>query len=197
MSGLRLSLDTSPDARNVAEWFVREVLPLEPALMSFLHRHWPDVAEAADLRQDAYIRIYEAARRKRPDPVKPYLFFIARNLIIDRLRHKSVVPIETMSDADWLNVSDLEPISEQRVAGRQELQRMQSALEGLPPRCRQVIMLRRVHGFSQKEVAQKMGIREETVETQIIKGMRALTEAMNDRRGNMVARARRFWHRKD
>jgi len=191
-----LSLDTSPDAQNVDDWFVREVLPLEPALMRFLHRHWPDAVEAADLRQDTYIRVYEAARRKRPDPVRPYLIYVARNLIIDRLRHKSVVPIETMSDADWLNVSDLEPLSEQRVAGRQELQRMQSALENLPPRCRQVIMLRRVHGFSQREVAQKMGISEETVENQIVKGMRALTEAMNDTRGDMVARARRFWHRK-
>jgi RNA polymerase sigma-70 factor (ECF subfamily) len=191
-----LSLDTSPDAKNVNEWFVREVLPFEPALMNFLHRHWPDAAEAADLRQDTYVRIYEAARRKRPDPVKPYLFFVARNLIIDRLRHRNVVPIETMSDAEWLSVSDLEPLSEQRVAGRQELRRMLSVLEELPPRCRQVIMLRRIQALSQREVALKMGISEETVENQIVKGMRAITEAMSDKRGNVVARARRFRHRK-
>jgi RNA polymerase sigma-70 factor (ECF subfamily) len=58
-------------------------------------------------------------------------------------------------------------------------------------------MLRRVHGLSQKEVAREMGIREETVENQIVKGMRALTEAMADRRGNAVARARRFLYRKN
>ena len=73
---------------------------------------------------------------------------------------------------------------------------MQSALKELPPRCRQVIMLRRVHGLSQREVAQKMGIQEETVENQIVKGMRALTEAMNDRRGSTVARARFFRRQK-
>jgi RNA polymerase sigma-70 factor (ECF subfamily) len=164
--------------------------------MSFLHRHWSDAADVADLRQDTYIRLYEAAARKRPDPVKPYLFQVARNLIIDRLRRKSVVPIETMSDADWLNVSDLEPLSEQRIASRQELHRMQLALQELPPRCRQVIMLRRVQGLSQKEVAREMGVHEETVESQIVKGMRALTEAMADRRGNTITRARRFSHRK-
>lgn len=165
--------------------------------MRYLQRNWRDPSEVADLRQEVYIRLYEAARRKRPDPVKPYIFLIARNMIIDRLRHGSVVSIESMAEAEWLNVRDMEPAPEQRVAARQELRRMQAALEELPPRCRQVILLRRVQGFSQREVAQKMGIKEDTVESQIVKGMRALTDAMNDRRGHAIARARRFWKMKD
>lgn len=192
-----MSLDALPGAQDVDDWFVRTVLPLEPLLVRYLSRNWRDPAEVADLRQDVYIRIYEAARRKRPDPVKPYLFFVARNLIIDRLRHDSVVSIDTVAEADWLNISDLEPAPEQRVAARQELQRMQAALEDLPPRCRQVILLRRVHGYSQREVAQKLGIKEETVESQVVKGMRAINDAMSDRRGHAIARARRFWQRKD
>jgi RNA polymerase sigma-70 factor (ECF subfamily) len=173
------------------------VLPLEPVLMRFLHRNWRHTAEVADLRQETYIRVYETACRKRPDPVKPYVLLVARNLIIDRLRHKNVVAIENVADAEWLNISDLEPAPEQRVAARQELMRLQAALESLPPRCRQVILLRRVQGYSQREVAQRMGIKEETVESQIVKGMRALTDAMSDRRGSLVTGARRFWIRKD
>lgn len=192
-----MSLEASPKDQVLDDWFVSKVLPLEPMLMRFLRRNWRDGTEIADLRQETYIRVYEAARRKRPDPVRPYLFFVARNLIIDRLRRENVVAIETMADADWLNVSDHEPAPEQRVAARQELQRLQAALDDLPVRCRQVIVLRRVHGFSQREVAQKMGITEDTVENQVVKGMRALTDALSDRRGALVTGVRRFRLRKD
>ena len=189
-------LELLPEKQTLDDWFVEEVLPLEPMLMRFLRRNWRDEAELGDLRQEAYVRVYEAARRKRPSPVKPFLFSVARNLMIDRLRRKSVVPIETMPEADWLNVSDLEPAPEQRVAARQELQLMQAALNLLPPRCRQVVVLRRVHGFSQREVAQTMGIKEETVESQMVKGMRLLTDAILEVRQPVSRRPFRLWLRK-
>lgn len=164
--------------------------------MRFIQRHWGDEAEAADLRQEAYIRVYEAARRKRPVPVRPYLLLVARNLIIDRIRRKRVVSIETMTEADWLNVSDIAPEPDRSVAARQELHRMQAALDMLPPRCREVVVLRRIHGHSQAEVAKRMGIKEETVESQMVKGMRALTDAMSDQRDVLMATSRSKWTRK-
>jgi RNA polymerase sigma factor (sigma-70 family) len=191
-----LSLDASREDQDIDNWFVGEILPLEPLLMRFLRRNWPDPAEVADLRQETYIRVYEAARRKRPSPVQPFVFFVARNLMIDRLRHRNVVPIETLADADWLNMSDHEPVPEQRVAARQELQRMQDAMNQLPPRCREVVILRRVHGYSQREVAEKMGIKEETVESQMAKAMRVLTDALAEPRDRMVTGARRIWTRR-
>jgi RNA polymerase sigma factor (sigma-70 family) len=171
-----MSLDVELDNRDLDDWFVSEILPLEPVLMRFLRRSWSDEAEAADLRQEIYIRVYEAARRKRPSAPRPFVFLIARNLVIDRLRRKSVVSIETMADGDWLHVADNEPVPEQRVAAHQDLQRMQAALDALPPRCRQVIILRRIEGLSQREVAQRRGIKEETVESQMVKGMRMITD---------------------
>ena len=43
-----------------------------------------------------------------------------------------------------------------------------------------------------------MGIKEETVENQVMKGMRILADAVSDRRGTLIAGARRFeWRRKD
>jgi RNA polymerase sigma-70 factor (ECF subfamily) len=192
-----LSLHASLDRQSVDYWFVTEVLPLEQSLTRFLGRNWHDHAEVADLRQEIYLRVYEAARRERPFPVKPFLFQTGRNLMIDRLRQKNIVKIETMDDIAWLDVTDKDPGPEQRVAARQELRRMQAALDDLPARCRQVIVLRRVHGFSQREIAKKMGIREETVENQVVKGMRLLADAVSDKRGSLIARARRFQRNKD
>jgi RNA polymerase sigma-70 factor (ECF subfamily) len=174
------------------EWFMREVLPLEPMLTRFLQRNWRNEAEITDLRQEAYARIFEAARRERPILVKPFLFQVARNLMIDRLRKQSVVSLETMADFDWLNVSDDKPSVETTVTARQELRLLQTALDGLPPRCRQVVVMRKVEGLSQKEVAKRMGITIETVENQVAKGMRLLAQALAGRREEVAIQARRY-----
>jgi RNA polymerase sigma-70 factor (ECF subfamily) len=174
------------------DWFMREVVSLEPMLTRFLQRNWRNEAEISDLRQEAYARVYEAARRERPQLVKPFLFQTARNLMIDRLRRQSVVSLESMVDVDWLNVSDDRPSSEAYVAARQELRLLQAALDKLPPRCRQVVLMRKVEGFSQREVAKEMGITVETVENQVAKGMRLLAQAIGGRRDAVTAQARRY-----
>ena len=178
--------------RPIDEWFMREVLPLEPMLTRFLQRNWRNDAEISDLRQEAYARVYEAAQRERPQLVKPFLFQITRNLMIDRLRRQSVVNLESVADFDWLNVSDDKPSAEAYVAARQELRLLQAALDKLPPRCRQVVLMRKVDGLSQKEVAKHMGITIETVENQVAKGMRLLAQAMGSRRGAVTTEARRY-----
>jgi RNA polymerase sigma-70 factor (ECF subfamily) len=177
---------------SVEDWFMREVLPLEPMLTRFLQRNWRNEAEINDLRQEAYARIFEAAQRERPSQVKPFLFQVARNLVIDRLRKQSVVSLESVADFDWLNVSDEKPSAESHVAARQELRLLQAALDTLPRRCRQVVVLRKVEGLSQKEVAARMGVTTETVENQVAKGMRLLTQALGQRRGAVTSQSRRY-----
>jgi len=177
---------------SIDEWFTQEVLPLGPMLMRFLQRNKCNAAEIADLSQEAYARVYEAAQRERPLQVKPFLFQVARNLMIDRLRKQSVVSLDAMADFEWLNIPDDKPSSERTLMARQELKLLQAALRDLPPRCRQVVMLRRIEGLSQKEVAQQLGITIETVQTQIAKAMRLLSQAMSGRRGAVTTASRRY-----
>jgi len=178
--------------KPIDEWFMREVLPLEPMLTRFLQRNWRNAAEVSDLRQETYARVYEAAQRERPLLAKPFLFQVARNMMIDRLRKQSVVSLESVADFDWLNVTDDKPSSEAYVAARQELRLLQAALDDLPPRCRQVVVLLKVEGLSQKQVAKQMGITVETVENQVAKGMRVLAQALGGRRGAVTTEARRY-----
>ena len=50
------------------------------------------------------------------------------------------------------------------------------ALEQLPPRCRQVVILSRIEGLSRSEIAQRMGIAESTVSAHLTDGMYALAD---------------------
>lgn len=177
---------------NTAEvrvWFVREVLPLEAALMQYLHHNLGKGSDAADLRQDVYVRVCEAARKQAPDPVRPFVFTVARNLLIDRMRREQVVPIDAVSDLEALNIAIDAPGPERAVAARDELRRLQIALDRLSPRCREVVVLARVEGLTGRAIAQRLGISESAVSQQLDNGMRALAEVLYGepadlRRGN-------------
>jgi len=165
---------------DLDRWFVQEILAHEPALMHYLRRCWPHRDELADLRQEVYVRVYEAAGRALPAQAKAFLFATARNLLADRLRRSRVVSIETMGDFESLNVLMVDGLSpEQWCGGRQVLRRLSDALDGLPARCREVVWLRRVEDLSQKEVAARLGISEKTVEKHLAKGMRLMAEGFH------------------
>ncbi len=157
-------------------WFTREILVHESALMRYLLRSWFRREEIHDLRQEIYIRVYEAAAKARPAMPKSFMFTTARHLMTDRLRRSRVVSIEAVGDLDALNVLIDEISPERRLSARQELRHLSDAFDHLPDRCREVVWLRRVEELSQKQVAARMGISEKTVEKQIAKGMRLIAE---------------------
>jgi len=163
---------------DLDDWFVREVLPLEAALARFLRRHRQPSDDAADLLQEVYVRIYESAARRRPELVQPFVFAAARNLLIDQARRAQIVSIEAYADLETLDVHSDDLTPERHASGMQELRLLQSALEQLPLRCGEVVRMRKIDGMSQREVAQHLGITEDTVEKQIAKGMRALADAL-------------------
>ena len=188
-----LSSGSSVFDEEVDRWFMDAVLPQEPALMRFLRRHWRGAeTEMMDLRQEVYIRVYLTARKGRPFPNKHFLFLVARNLIIDNLRKKNVVLIETMANIEELNVLDRHPTPEDCAASRQELRLFQKGLNKLPGRYREVVMLRKVNGLSQRETAMAMGVTEDMVEHLIAKGMKLLTQAVRGSRGPIMAGAKRY-----
>jgi RNA polymerase sigma factor (sigma-70 family) len=69
-----------------------------------------------------------------------------------------------------------EPGTDRWVIAREELRRLEDALTRLPPRCRQAFVLRKIEGLSQREIAQRMGISEKTVERHISDGISALAD---------------------
>ncbi len=163
---------------SIDAWFVREVLPLERRLVRYLLHARQPASEIEDLRQEVFARVYEAAGVQRPSPAWPYVYMVARNLVIDRLRREQVVPIELLADPDSLEASNEDVPADRALAAKQDLSLLMAAIEALPERCREVVRLRKIEGCSQREVAARLGIAEHTVEKQVAKGMRRLAEAL-------------------
>src|SRR3546814_901031 len=75
--------------------------------------------------------------------------------------------------AAWNGLFD-EVSPEGRLDANQILHRLGAAFDRLPPRCREVVWLRRVEELPQNEVAARLGISQKTVEKQVAKGVRLL-----------------------
>ena len=107
-------------ASEVDAWFVREILPLEAALMQFLQHNWRNKSDIADLRQDIYIQVYESALKGLPESSRAFLFTVARHLLIRRMRREQIVPFEAVSDFDALGAAIETPGPENSVIARDD-----------------------------------------------------------------------------
>jgi len=163
-------------ASEVNAWFVREVLPLEAALKRYLRHGWRSESDIGDICQDVFVRSIEAARQQIPHSAKSFVFSIARNLMIDRLRKDQIVSIDTVADVDAFGLAAEEPLQDRSAMARQELRRLQGALRRLPQRERDAILMQKVEGLSRREIAARMGVAEITVARQLASGIAALAE---------------------
>lgn len=157
---------------------MQEVLPLEAELERFLARHWPDRSEVGDLRQEVYSRLYRAAVHGFPRNTRALMYSTARHLMIDLVRRKRVVSIDTVMDFESWDVSSEEAGPFETVSARQELTMLQTALETLPRRTREIVYMRRVQGLSQRETARALSVSEPTVERHVSQGVQLLANAL-------------------
>ena len=165
------------DDQALKEWFCREVLPLERPLLAFIRRNWRDPADVVDLRQDIYERVLLGARHGLPAGAGQFVYTVARNHLINRAKRARIVSFDVVADLDAISGNDvLDP--ERQLLAREELHRIQLGLEKLPPRCREVVLLRKISGLSTRETANELGIGIDTVEKQMTLGMRALANFM-------------------
>lgn len=165
------------DDATLKAWFCEEVLPLERALTAFLRRHWRNHSDLIDFRQDIYEKLLAAAAQSGiPGNAKAYLFVTARNHLINISRRAAVVSIELVAELEDAHLQHDVLATDRHLNARDELRKAQAALDALPPRCREIIRLRKVEGYSAQETASYLGVSISTVEKEITYGMRAITD---------------------
>lgn len=163
------------DPLNVEDqlFFARAYRRHYPALLSFVRRRVTSDSEAADIAQEAYLRVLRYRNEQDVAALKSLLFQIALNLLSDQARRARTehrtgqVPIE-----DELPVFADEPSQYRQVAGTQMLRRALAAVGNLPRKCREVFVLRRLHGLSLQQTADRLGITTKAVERHMTRAIR-------------------------
>src|ERR1700733_5068395 len=172
----------SGDVAKAEERYLVQALEFESVLRACLYRYARNTSDVEELLQETYARLLTAGAANEPEvrSVRAFSLTVARNVAFDWLRHKQVVPIELVADMGAMDILDERDQIEAIVNSHQELMMLVKAVQQLPERCRQVFTLRKVYGYSQKEIAARMKISENTVEQQLTKAARHCARALFD-----------------
>ena len=179
------------DRKRIVAWVTSSVMPYEPRVRAWLRRKLQSREDIDDLIQEAYAKLAALTSIDHISRPEHFFFQIVRNLLIDQIRHARVVPIEALTENDYLSVSMDEPTPERITAARRELAKVAALIEGLPLRCRQIFTLRKIEGVSQREIARRLNVSESVVENEGVKGLRLIMQGLredngdNDRRGKV------------
>lgn len=139
---------------------------------ALVHDH--DAAE--EVAQDVMHELWR--RREALDSavsLRAYLLRSIRNRSLNHLRHLRVRR-ESESEVEALYDAPLR--ADQPIIARELADAVQVAFEDLPPRCREIFELSRIHGLKYAEIAESLGISQKTVEAQMGKALRVMRERL-------------------
>lgn len=146
-------------------------------LTRFLRRLCGDAALAEDLAQEAGVRLVATMRREHIENPRAFLFHVAANLARDHLRRQLVAEQHAGTREEY----EPAPGADQVAAVREEVALVAKALADLPTRARAVLQLARIEGYSQKEIAARLGIKPKTVENHLTRALAQLAVQLRRR----------------
>jgi RNA polymerase sigma-70 factor (ECF subfamily) len=149
---------------------------LTPRAFAFATRVLGNRAEAEEVVQEAMLRLWAHAPEWRDGEarVSTWLYKVVSNLCTDRLRARR--PQATMDAMG--EIEDGAPTADEQTLTRQRATALQAALEQLPDRQRQAVVLRHLEGLANPEIAVIMDIGVEAVESLTARGKRTLAAAL-------------------
>jgi RNA polymerase sigma-70 factor (ECF subfamily) len=148
-----------------------------PAVLGIARRMLRDDAEAEDVAQEAFLRLWRAAADLDVGPAgaRPWLRRVVSNLCIDRIRAGQRTEV-----TDEVPEGEAEPSQLRGVAEGELLAHVDASLKQLPERQRLALTLFHYEGMSQIEIGEIMGVSGEAVESLLGRARRALKAALKD-----------------
>lgn len=164
-------------ARGSVEAFTILVDRHSPGLYRVAMRMLSDTAEAEDVVQDCFARLWQNAPRWSPSGagLVGWLHRVTMNLCFDRKRRFRVVTVETLPDP-----ADEAPLADRRIEADQASEAVAAALADLPERYRAALVLCYYEGFSNALAAQVLDLNIKAMESLLFRArrqMRTLLEA--------------------
>lgn len=172
----RIATDRSDEAfRKLFEDFV-------PRIQSYMMRQGADAALAEELAQETLLTVWRKAALYSADKgsAATWIFTIARNLRIDRLRRETVWQELTEEHASSIPSEDTAP--DVAVSERQREARVRSVLRDLPPDQLEVVTLAFIDGLSHSDIAERLRLPLGTVKSRIRLAYQKVRTALEDLR---------------
>lgn len=141
------------------------------SLLSFLRQRLRTSEDAADVAQEAYIRLMQYEGSCEVHSPSSLLFRIAINVANDLGRAEQARRCSDHYSIDDTDIASDQPTPEREVAAAQDLTLLYAAIENLPPKCQQVFLLSRVRQMTYPQIAAHCGISVKMVEKHISRAL--------------------------
>ncbi len=154
------------------------------SILSLAYRMTGNAADAEDLTQESFFQAYARLRQFRPGArFHPWIYTIALNLCRSHLRRRALTrwlaPAPTHEgDRATAEPRGEAPDPEQELLGREAEQLLRDAVQALPPKYREVFVLRQAQGLSYEEIAGLLNLPLGTVEARLFRARRRLLESL-------------------
>ncbi len=145
-------------------------------LRSFIARRVRNDADAEDILQDVFIKIYQNIEKLRaPDRIYPWVFQTTRNAITDHYRSNGAdfTPVE--EDAEAFAFEPEDSILEEEV-----LNCLEPMISELPAKYREAVMLADIKGLTQKELSERLDISLSGAKSRVQRGREKLRDVLLD-----------------
>jgi len=151
----------------VSAAFVEHNEFLKKFVARYLHNHY----DIEDVVQETYLRAYSAESKQAVEHPKAFLFRIARNVALTKLTRKSRQITQYIDDASATNATDTVAPTDLELAAHELLGLYCEAIATLSDNCREVFLLRKIHGLSHKEIAARMSLSVSSIEKYLRHGI--------------------------
>lgn len=148
-----------------------QLFHLQAKLKRYLRRFLERSEDIEDIAQESFVRVLEAGSKGEIAYPKAYLYRTACNLALNAIGRKAYRLENSIEDLFASDVISEGPSLEDQVSAQRRFERFCHAVSELPEQCRKTLVLRKVYGYSQREVAETLGISISTVEKHLAKGL--------------------------
>lgn len=127
-----------------------------------------DPQEAEDALHSAYLRLQRYREGRQVDNPEAFLLRAAQNIAIDDFRRRARIadsPVEALCE----DRADPQALQDEVLEMRNRLSHIETGLARLAPRTRQVFEMHRLDGLKYREIAERLGVSQSTVEKDIAK----------------------------
>lgn len=165
---------------SLEEFFGASFQYYETSLKTLALRLLKDEDQAQDVIQEVFLDFWEMRYKiEEINNIEAYLFRMTRNKIIDALR--KISSDERLKDQVWRFMQTESNDSSEKIEAKELQEILAKAIDDLPPRRKQIYLLKNEEGKSYQDIAEKMNISQHTVKNQLSSAVGAIRLFINQR----------------
>ena len=150
----------------------------ERAIRSFVRRYISDQTMIEDICQETIVRALAAEKARSIQSADAFLFGVARNIVRSHLETKSKSLLDFVEDFAPYEADFDSPSIEQVVDDHARMVKFTESVLRMPRQCQRVFVLKKVYGYSHKEISAQLGISISTIEKHVAAGMKRCLDDM-------------------